>query len=854
MPGSTARKDEAMIGIILALVAIAAMFVLAIRRAPLWTWAVLLAVVTLLIKLGLFSGTLHVPSFTTAALIGWLPAIAVGLLSWRPVRRELLTRPVFGMIRRILPSVSKTEQEAIDAGTLGFDAELFSGRPDWSKLRAVDPIVLTHDERRFLDNETEELCRMLDDWEIRHNQHDIPEHIWNFVRGKGFLGMLISKEHGGLGFSPQAQSIILGKVSSRNPDASIVVMVPNSLGPGELIEQFGTDEQKHRYLEPLAKGREIPCFALTSPAAGSDAASMRDVGYVTKGTHEGKDVLGVRVSWDKRYITLAPKATLLGLAFHLFDPDNLLGHGNDIGITLALIPANHPGVNIGRRHLPSGSSFPNGPTSGENVFIPIDWVVGGAERVGQGWRMLMSCLAAGRAISLPASSTAGVKALLRTTSAYARIRKQFSIPIGRMEGIEEPLAELVASAYTLEAARAVTSAMVSQGAKPAVISGLMKYQCTDRMRKALDAALDIHAGKGICDGPRNYLQSAYQISPVSITVEGANILTRSLIVFAQGALRSHPYLYSEVQAAQNPDRGAGFAAFESAFEGHAAFAVSNLFGSLFQNITFGLFASAPANAPEPRYYQQLTRASTNFALVADLCVALLGGGLKVRQRTTGRMADALSELYFISCVLKRYEDDGRLASERPVFDYAVQKGFHGFYAALHEAIDNFPVWAARPLLKFLVFPLGNHFKKPKDILAKATVHAVLEPGEVRDRLTRNIFVSHDENDPTGLLEVTMKKVIESEDADKKLERAIRSGTVKRYLGNDWFKEAADKNVLSQAEADLLRETERLVTKVIAVDDFDPEEVKPHYAPGDNARAALERRDPPAQPAEMHAAE
>ncbi len=843
-----------MIGLLLIVIAVAAMFALAIRREPLWTWAALAAIATLFAELGLFAGSLHVPAFTTGFLLSWIPAIFLGLISWRPIRRVLVTGPAFAMVKRILPPVSKTEQEAIDAGTVGFDAELFSGRPDWQKLRAVDPVVLTPEEQRFLDNEAEELCKMLDDWEIRHNQHEVPEHIWDFVRKKGFLGMLISKEHGGLGFSPQAQSIILGKISSRNPDASIVVMVPNSLGPGELIEKFGTEEQKHRYLEPLAKGQEIPCFALTSPFAGSDAASMRDVGYVTKGVHEGREAVGIRVSWDKRYITLAPKATLLGLAFHLFDPENLLGKGNDIGITLALIPVNHPGVKIGRRHLPAGTAFPNGPTSGENVFIPLEWVVGGAERVGHGWRMLMSCLAAGRAISLPASSTAGVKALLRHTSAYARIRKQFSLPIGRMEGIEEPLAYLVETAYTLEAARAVTSAMVSQGAKPAVISGLMKYQCTERMRKALDAAFDIHAGKGICDGPSNYLQSAFQISPVSITVEGANILTRSLIVFAQGALRSHPYLYAEVQAAQDPDRHAGFLAFEKAFEGHVAFAASNLFGSLFHNLTFGLFANAPADAPAPNYYRQLYRASTNFALVADLSVALLGGGLKTKQRTTGRMADALSELYFIACLLKRYEDDGRLAADRPIFDYAVRNGFHRFYAALHDAIANFPMIVARPLLMFLVFPLGNRFRKASDSLAKAIVRPVLEPSEIRDRLTRYIFVSQDALDPTGLLEVTLKRVAETEEADRKLEAAIRRGEVKRYLGNDWFKEAAGKGIISQTEADMLRETEQLVARVIAVDDFDPGEVRPHYAPGHNVRAMLDKREGSAAPAEMHPAE
>ena len=843
-----------MIGTMLALAVVAAIFTLAIRREPLWTWAILLAAFTLLVKLGLFAGHLHFPSFTPWALAGWLPAIFLGLVSWRPVRRAVVTRPVFGAVRRILPPVSKTEQEAIDAGTAGFDAELFSGRPDWAKLRAIAPAVLTAEEQHFLANEAEQLCQMLDDWEIRHNRRDIPEHIWNFAREKGFLGMLISREHGGLGFSPQAQSIILGKVSSRSPDASIVVMVPNSLGPGELIEKFGTDAQKHRYLEALAKGREIPCFALTSPFAGSDAASMRDVGYVEKGRFNGEEVIGIRVSWDKRYITLAPKATLLGVAFHLLDPENYLGKGSDPGITLALIPANHPGVKIGRRHLPSGSCFPNGPTSGENVFIPLDWVVGGAERVGQGWRMLMSCLAAGRAISLPASSAAGVKALLRFTSAYARIRKQFAIPIGRMEGIEEPLSLLAETAYTLEAARAVTSAMVGEGAKPAVISGLMKYQCTERMRKALNAALDIHAGKGICDGPSNYLQAAYQISPVSITVEGANILTRSLIVFAQGALRSHPYLYTEIQAAQNSGREEGFKLFEGAFERHVAFTVSNLFGSIFHNATLGRFAQAAPDAPVPGYYRQLSRAARNFALISDLTVALLGGGLKTKQRTTGRLADALSELYFICCLLKRYEDDGRLPAERPVFDYAVQKAFHGFYSAMDEAIANFPAAAVRPLLRFCVFPLGNRFRKPKDSLAKAVARAVLEPGEVRDRLTRYIFVSHDEHDPTGLLEATMKKVVESDEAEKKLERAVRKGLVKRYLGNDWLKEALDKGVLTQDEADLLRYTERLVEKVIAVDDFSAEEVQPHYAAGGNVRAMSGQQEARQESANANAVE
>lgn len=831
-----------------------AIVALGMKRSPLWAWAALVGFATLVIQSGLLGGSGFLP-LTTVQVIGWVPAVLLGVLSVRSIRRMLVTRPAFGIVKRILPPVSDTEREALEAGTVGYDAELFSGNPSWEKLRAVDPIRLTKDEEAFLNNETEELCRMLDDWDIRHNNREVPAHIWEFVRKKGFLGMLISKEHGGLGFSPQAQSIILGKISSRNPDASIVVMVPNSLGPGELIEKFGTDAQKHQYLERLAKGDEIPCFALTSPAAGSDAASMRDIGVVEKGMHEGREVIGIRLNWDKRYITLAPKATVLGLAFRLFDPNNILGRGDDIGITLALIPATHPGVEIGRRHLPSGSAFPNGPTWGKDVFIPIDWVIGGAERVGQGWRMLMSCLAAGRAISLPASSTAGAKAMLRFTSAYGRIRKQFALPIGRMEGIEEPMARLVEAAYLLESARAITASMVSQGAKPAVISGLMKYQTTEWMRTALNDAFDIQAGKAICDGPNNYVMSAYQIAPVSITVEGANILTRNLIVFAQGALRSHPYLFSEVAAAQNPDKREGFRMFEQAFEGHVGFAVGNIFGALFHNVTLGAFGSAPDRAPLPRYYRQLHRASKNFALVADMCVALLGGGLKVRQRTTARMADALSEIYFLACLLKRYEDDGALEADRPILEYCAQNCLHRFYRALREAIDNFPVRAARPVLGLLVFPLGNGFRKAPDDLGKTLVRLAIEPGEARDRLTRYVYVSYDPNDAGGLLEVTMKKVVEAEQADRKLERAIRQGTVRRFLGHDWFAEGVEKGVITQAEADLLRETENLVAKVIAVDHFHPDELRPNYALGDNSRAVFgadsaKRREPQ----EMYAAE
>jgi acyl-CoA dehydrogenase len=727
----------------------------------------------------------------------------------------------------------------LDAGTIGFDAELFSGQPDWSKLRAVPSIALTEEEEAFLDGPTNELCRMSNDWVIRHNEKEIPKEIWDFVKQNGFLGMLISKRHGGLGFSPQAQSIILGRIASRSPDVCTLVMVPNSLGPGELIEKYGTPEQKDHYLPRLAQGLEVPCFSLTGPTSGSDAATMRDVGYVTRGMHDGKEVLGFRLSWEKRYITLGPQATLVGLAFRAFDPDSLLGGGEDRGITLALVPADHPGVEIGRRHLPGGAAFPNGPNWGRDVFIPVDWVIGGERMVGQGWRMLMECLAAGRSISLPSSAAAGAKALLRHTSAYARVRKQFDLPIGKMEGLQEPLARMVENAYVNEAARGVTAAMVSRGEKPSVISAIMKYQTTERMRRSVNDAMDLHGGKAICDGPSNYLQAAYQSMPVAITVEGANILTRSLITFAQGALRSHPYLYKEIQACQDIDSARGLAAFEAAFTGHTAFMVSNLFGAMFHNLTFGWLGGVPDKAyGTAEWYRQLWRSSLNFAFVADMTVAVLGGGLKTRQKLTGRLADALGELYLLSCVLKRYEDDGKPEGDRHIVALCARNGLHRFQEALRGAVDNFPSLPVRWLMRLVTFPLGAHYKPAPDWLGAKCAELVLTPGETRDRLTRYIYVSDNPDDPTGLLEVAFAKAVAAETAEKKLDRAVRAGQVRRVRGTDWVGDAAKLGVVSDDEARLLREVEALTARVIAVDHFDPAEVKPHYmTAGHNARSA-----------------
>ncbi len=806
-------------------------YALIMRRRSLKVWFIFVSVATFLwqsgfyqydnVSLERFNSYIQGLITTPLYLIGWLPALLLLLLAIPSTRKIIFTAPVFGAIQSILPKVSQTEQEALDAGTVGWDAELFSGKPDWNKLRAIPPITLTKEEQDFLDGPVEELCGMVRDYEIRAQKNDIPENAWDYMREKGFFGMLISKEYGGLGFSPQAQSLVVGKVASASPDIGVCVMVPNSLGPGELIEKFGTDEQKNHYLERLAKGHEIPCFALTGPTSGSDAATMRDTGIVCKQMYNGKETLGFRVTWEKRYITLGPKATLLGLAFKALDPDNILGDEETLGITCALIPADHPGVNIGRRHQPIGCGFPNGPNWGTDVFIPMDWVIGGQERVGQGWRMLMACLAVGRSISLPTSSAAGLKKGISVTSAYARIRKQFGIPIAQMEGIQEPLSRMLEGAYIIEAARAVTAEMVSQGEKPAVISALLKYQSTEWARRCLNDGMDIHAGKAVCDGPKNYVLGAYMAMSVGITVEGANILTRSLIVFGQGALRSHPYLYEEIQAAQNNDLNA----FDKAFTSHIGFLFSNIAGAFFHNLTGGIFAGKPKDiAGTGKWYRQLSRSSRSFAHIADMAVGILGGGLKTKQRLTGRLADALSELYLMSCILKRFEDDGMPEEDRDIVDYAMQNSLYRFQEALKGVIQNFPVAVMRPLMRTILFPLGAGRLPASDNHGKKIVMKLMKPGEQRQRLSRYTYYTEDLTKPTGLVEATFKKAVAAEAIEKKLDRAIRKGVVKRYHGLDWFQEAVDKGVLTEHEAEQLRELETLVEEVIAVDHFAPEDM------------------------------
>lgn len=810
--------------LILVVISVVAFAVLAMRESPLWHWGLALVVIGLVSGLDFgAAGATYGLGFGSWLLIAF-GAILLAL-SIAPLRKAVLTTPVYGAVKSILPKVSRTEQEALDAGTVGWDAELFSGRPNWDKLTAIRPLTLTAEEQAFLDGPTETACKMLDDWDIRHNRADLSPELWQFLKEQGFLGMLIAKEHGGLGFSAQAQSMIVSKIASRSVAAGITVMVPNSLGPGELLEKYGTPAQKEKYLHRLANGQEVPCFALTGVHSGSDAGGMRDYGTVTKGMYNGQEVLGVRLSFDKRYITLAPVATLVGLAFILKDPDNHLGRGDTIGITLALIPHDHPGMDIGRRHYPARQAFMNGPVRGRDVFIPMEFLIGGTEYAGQGWRMLMECLSTGRAISLPAIGTTSIKQTLRTTSAYARVRRQFGIPVGLMEGVAEPLGEMVKRAYSFEAARRLTASMVDEGQRPAVIAGLLKYTTTEAMRDSMDDAFDIQGGRAIQDGPGNYLFGGYMAIPVAITVEGANILTRTLMTFAQGVLRAHPYLLKEIQAAQNPDRKAGLDAFDIAFGGHTKFMLRNIVASFLHGVSNGAFASAPNDGPMAGWYRKLHRYSQAYALVADWTTVVLGGALKSKQKISGRMADLLGDLYLMSATLKRFDEEGRIEEDRQLVEAIMEDRIASMEKTFGEIFDNFPnpvfAWAMR----ILCFPLGRHAKRASDRVNYRFVRAVLQPGAFRDRLTTGVYISSDPNDVTGVLEDALVKVTEAEEIETRFIKAARKGVIERRIDRDAIADAVVAGVLNENEAGIMRAADEATERVVKVDDFDKDVLK-----------------------------
>ncbi|WP_406672544.1 acyl-CoA dehydrogenase, partial [Natronospira sp.] len=656
-----------MSGLVWFLVTIALALSLAYIRAslPVWTGAF----AALIGANWLISGSLPL----VATIVFLAVAIPLNVL---PLRRAVFSSRLLNWFRSVMPPISQTERVALDAGNTWWDADLFTGQPDWNKLLSYPSPQLTDEEQAFVDGPTEELCKMIDDWQITHELNDLPAPVWDFLRDNRFFGMIIPKEYGGLGFSALAHSSVVMKVASRSPSAGVTVMVPNSLGPGELLLHYGTDKQKDYYLPRLAKGEEIPCFALTGPHAGSDAGAIPDTGIVCKGEHNGKEVLGFRLNWDKRYITLAPVATLLGVAFKAYDPDGLLGDKKSLGITLALIPTDTPGVEIGDRHFPLNASFQNGPTRGKDVFIPMEYLIGDQEYIGEGWRMLMNCLSVGRAISLPALGTGAGKLSSRATGAYARVRKQFKTPIGKFEGVEEGLARIGAYTYRMEAMRRMTAGALDLGEKPSVLSAILKYHCTEGMRQVVGDAMDIHGGKGVMMGPGNYLARTYQSIPISITVEGANILTRSLMIFGQGAIRCHPYLLKEMECVGMEDEEQAVRKFDRALFSHVGFTISNAVRAFVTGLTRGLFIRTPEAGEVSRYYRQFSRMSAAFAFSADVTLLLLGGELKRKERLSARFGDVLSHLYMGSSMLKQFEDQGRPASDLPMLHWACQESLY----------------------------------------------------------------------------------------------------------------------------------------------------------------------------------
>jgi acyl-CoA dehydrogenase len=732
-------------------------------------------------------------------------------------RRDWLTKPIFGWAQKALPSMSETERAAIEAGDVWWDADLFAGNPDWDKLLAFPPAKLSDDEVAFLSGPVEQLCDMLDDWKINRELGDMPPEVWDFMKSQKFFGMIIPKKYGGLGFSAYAHSEVVRKVSTRSITAAVTVMVPNSLGPGELLHQFGTKAQQDHWMPRLADGREVPAFGLTSPEAGSDAAAMQDTGVVTMGPGKGGNVLGIRLNWHKRYITLGPVATVLGLAFKLQDPENLLGKGENIGITVALVPTNADGVSIGRRHVPSGQMFQNGPNWGKDVFVPMDAVIGGQERVGQGWQMLMSALAAGRGISLPSLSAAGIVLAAHTTGAYAAIRQQFNIPIGKFEGVQERLARIAGSAYVIDGARRLTCAGLDMGKKPAVISGIMKYHATERMRTAINDAMDVHAGKAVIDGPLNYLTNIYRGIPIGITVEGANILTRSLIIFGQGAIRSHPFLLSEMMALGHKNKQRALEAFDKAFWAHAWLAFTNLFRAWGRSWTGGIFAPAPQAGRASKYFQQLSRYSAAFCLAADMALLTMGGALKRREMLSARYGDILSELFLLSAALKRWHDEGRQESDLPVLEYSMQTGFLTIEQQLDQIIANLPMRPVAWMLRFFLMPFGIRRRGPSDAVIQATADMLLTPSAARERLTTGI-ARDAENEGLKRLARAFELVAASEPIRDRM----------KVLGIRDPQAALERGVISKKELADLAVMMEAVKLVVAVDDFAPEEVSAIY--------------------------
>ncbi|CBA16680.1 acyl-CoA dehydrogenase [Xanthomonas albilineans] len=790
----------------------------AYHRMRLALWAASSA--TLLVACWLLVAS-HVATIVAAVLLG---LVAVPLLL--PfVRKPLLTAPLLNVFRKVLPPLSQTERIALETGSVGFEGELFTGDPDWQKLLNYPKPQLSAEEQAFLDGPVEELCRMINDWEITHVHADLPPELWNFIKEHKFFGMIIPKAYGGLGFSALAHHKVIQKITSASSVVSSTVGVPNSLGPGELLVHYGSKEQKDYYLPRLAVGQEVPCFGLTGPFAGSDATSIPDYGIVCKGEWSGANVLGVKLTFDKRYITLAPVATLIGLAFRLYDPDGLIGDTQDVGITLALLPRETPGVEIGRRHFPLNSPFQNGPIHGREVFIPLSQLIGGVDMVGKGWNMLNECLAVGRSITLPSTASGGVKFGAVVTGTYARIRKQFGLSVGRFEGVEEALARIGGKAYAISALAQATAAAVDRGDVPSVPSAIAKYHCTTMSREVISDVMDVIGGKGIILGPRNFAGRAWQGAPIAITVEGANIMTRSLLIFGQGAILCHPWVMKEMKAASNPDHNAGIDAFDRSLFGHIGFALSNAVRSLWFGLTAARIGAAPGDAYTRRFFRKLDRYSANLALMADVSMLMLGGKLKFKESLSGRLGDVLSHIYMTSAMLKRYHDDGAPASDQPLLAWAFHDSVHKIELALSAALRNFPIRPVGWLMWALIFPWGRRAEAPGDRLGHRVAALLMTPNEARDRLGQDVFLTPCENNPGGRIASYLTKAVLAEPVERKFLKALKSKKIQALDFTSQLDEAVREGMLTLDERHQLEELRDITMDTISVDDFDTNELR-----------------------------
>jgi acyl-CoA dehydrogenase len=746
------------------------------------------------------------------------------LFSIPSLRQRFLSKPILSTMQRLMPPLSDTEKEAIDAGSVWWDGELFSGKPDWQHLLSGSKPTLSEEEQAFIDGPVTELCRMVDKWQINHQLNRIPESIVSYVSDHGFLGMIIPKRYGGLEFSPVAQSEILLRLSNTGSGVSFLVGVPNSLGPGELLIKYGTDAQKDYYLPRLASGQEIPCFALSGPTAGSDATSIPDTGTVCMGEWQGEEVIGMRLNFSKRYITLSPIATLIGLAFRLKDPAGLIGDIKDYGITCALIPHNAKGMQIGRRHLPIGDAFLNGPVQGKDVFVPLSYIIGGPEMAGKGWRMLVNCLSVGRAVTLPTTAVAVSKRSLLGASAYASLRQQFGVSIAQFEGIQKPLARIAGLSYIIDAARLHTIQAIVEGNKPSVPSAILKYHTTEMARQCVIDAMDIHAGKGISKGPKNYIADLYESIPVAITVEGANILTRNLMIFGQGAIRSHPFVMQEMTLAHAEQSQEVIAKFDTTLTAHMGHTISNFARMLVMGLGLSREAALSDKQHLLPYYRHFNRLSSLFAVITDIALLNLNAKLKFNEMLSARLGDLLSMLFLGSMVIKQHEESQHADEEWPVAQWALDYLLYQYQLAFDQLMENWPNRFVPFVVKRLAFPFGTRFSAPKDKLEKSIIELITNNSATRTRLTHGLDMEAGPNNPLAEVNQVFLESLALRPILKRIKHALRSGDLAKPEDDNLANAAQDTGLITEHEAEQLRRFDRLLMAVIQVDDFDESEL------------------------------